>query len=181
MKAMVEADLQEPRRGGSLLDDRSQLADRAGARFLDEHVRPARESSGRSLREGVVGGGGDNDVRVALEQLVQRAARDGTGLTREFLRGAGVHVVAGRQPVRGEHRGPLAAHVPTAHEPDFERHRYSVPKQPWKSKPKRTSAAPASARAILVRSTSVVYSRRKPPPPAPTSLPPTTPLSRASS
>ena len=100
----------------------------------------------------------DDHVGREFQQRGEARAGHGAALPRKGLRPRGVGVDAADEHVVAERLGALAPDQPAADDPDAQalRHRYSEPMQPWKSKPKRTSGAPASVRAARVAAASTV-------------------------
>ena len=139
--------------------------------------RPLGES-----RELIVDGSYDDDLGIHREQLVQRCARSGIVRLGKALRSAPIQVLTRNQIIIGGKRGrSLCPDRSTADDCHAKwAHAYSFAYAPSNSKSNASSDAPAAAIACLVSSGRGAYTSRTPPPPAPTSLPPITPLRRAS-
>src|SRR5258706_176948 len=128
-------------------------------------------------RERVVRGRDHDDIRSKVQERREARTGDGFVLDGERLGSGWIGVDTPHENV------PPEPDQSVADDPDAQAlaHRYPVPMHPWKSKPTRTSGAPAPTSAARVAAASSVRTSRKPPPPAPTIFPPSAPLRRASS
>ena len=147
VEAVVEAHLHAAAGGGGGGGDAVDLRDGAPGGLLHQDVgsrrRAPRQAASASASWVVATITTSGRLR---EHRVEVGDRPAAGLGREHL-GAG-RVGVARPRRRGPARARRRAFGPSGRSrrcPPTGRHAYSWPKQPWKSKPKRTSGAPAPA------------------------------------
>jgi hypothetical protein len=129
VEPVIEADLYEPADPLRDLEQLVYLSDADPGGFLDEDMGPRLEGAATQVSELIVCHSHDNDVRLQLEEMLERRIGDSSKVCGQPLRSIGDQIEASHELVLSERFGSFPTDQATSHDPNAKgralRHEYS--------------------------------------------------------